>query len=86
MGQKNSKKEAGAGNNDVNAPPEVNFDDFEVLRAIGRGAFGKVIIERRQIKALDITKKLFYQNYLTFILYIYVFIKVCLIEQKALNC
>ena len=24
------------------SPPEVSFDDFEVLRAIGRGAFGKV--------------------------------------------
>ena len=44
MGQKNSKNtEAGAGSNDINSPPEVTFDDFEVLRAIGRGAFGKVI-------------------------------------------
>ena len=55
MGQKNSKNtEAGAGNNDINSPPEVTFDDFEVLRAIGRGAFGKVIMNFLQFQILQL--------------------------------
>ena len=27
----------------TNLSPEVNFEDFEVLRAIGKGTFGKVL-------------------------------------------
>lgn len=43
MGQKNTKSSGiNGGRDNVNTPPEVSFDDFEVLRAIGRGAFGKV--------------------------------------------
>ena len=41
MGGRSSKNE------DRNGPPpkpEVGFDDFELLRAIGRGSFGKVRI------------------------------------------
>ena len=39
MGQKNTKTIDGGAETES---PEVTFDDFEVLRAIGRGAFGKV--------------------------------------------
>ena len=43
MGQKNTKSSGiDGGRDNINTPPEVTFDDFEVLRAIGRGAFGKV--------------------------------------------
>ena len=43
MGAKHSKSVDGAINEGgAGSPPDVNFDDFEVLRAIGRGAFGKV--------------------------------------------
>ncbi len=52
MGKKNSKHHfGGSGASDSESdgpgpgpppPLEVGFDDFEVLRAIGRGAFGKV--------------------------------------------
>ena len=50
MGQKNTKNSGINGNRDNgNAPPEVSFDDFEVLRAIGRGAFGKVYLKSYQI-------------------------------------
>ena len=50
MGQKNTKNSGMNGNRDNgNAPPEVSFDDFEVLRAIGRGAFGKVYLKNYQI-------------------------------------
>ena len=47
MGGKHTKTaESGTdlGKDDIKSPPEVSFDDFEVLRAIGRGAFGKVRI------------------------------------------
>ena len=50
MGQKNTKNSGINGSRDNgNAPPEVSFDDFEVLRAIGRGAFGKVELKSFQI-------------------------------------
>ncbi len=55
MGKKNSKillngaSEDGSGDGDgdedgLGPPPQmqIGFDDFEILRAIGRGAFGKV--------------------------------------------
>ena len=45
MGAKHTKSLDGGvdvGKDPTNLPPEVSFDDFEVLRAIGRGAFGKV--------------------------------------------
>ena len=46
MGQKHSKTTEGvAGCDAINSAPEVTFDDFEVLRAIGRGAFGKVRVK-----------------------------------------
>ena len=46
MGQRQTKNTGSFGDGDTvnDIPPEVSFDDFEVLRAIGRGAFGKVII------------------------------------------
>lgn len=28
-------------------PPSVNFDHFQILRAIGKGSFGKVSLARR---------------------------------------
>jgi len=39
MGGRNSKSEDSPG---PPPKPEVGFDDFELLRAIGRGSFGKV--------------------------------------------
>ena len=39
MGGRTSKNEDRPG---PPPKPEVGFDDFEVLRAIGRGSFGKV--------------------------------------------
>ena len=44
MGQRQTKNTRNSGDTVNDIPPEVSFDDFEVLRAIGRGAFGKVII------------------------------------------
>ena len=44
MGQRQTKNTSGFGDTSNDIPPEVSFDDFEVLRAIGRGAFGKVIL------------------------------------------
>jgi hypothetical protein len=51
MGKNNSKlnssgnSQGSGGSSSVGPPPEqVCFDDFEVLRAIGRGSFGKVTI------------------------------------------
>ena len=44
MGQRQTKNTGSFGDTVNDIPPEVSFDDFEVLRAIGRGAFGKVII------------------------------------------
>ena len=44
MGQRQTKNTSSFGDAGNEIPPEVSFDDFEVLRAIGRGAFGKVII------------------------------------------
>ena len=44
MGQRQTKNTSSFGDTGNEIPPEVSFDDFEVLRAIGRGAFGKVII------------------------------------------
>ena len=44
MGQRQGKNSGSFGDTVSDIPPEVSFDDFEVLRAIGRGAFGKVII------------------------------------------
>ena len=44
MGQRQTKNTGSSGDTLNDIPPEVSFDDFEVLRAIGRGAFGKVMI------------------------------------------
>ena len=44
MGQRQTKNTGSFGDTANDIPPEVSFDDFEVLRAIGRGAFGKVMI------------------------------------------
>ena len=43
MGGRQTKTGQGTSTGDsTEDPPEVSFDDFEVLRAIGRGTFGKV--------------------------------------------
>ena len=69
MGQKNTKPSGiGGGEENKNAPPEVSFDDFEVLRAIGRGAFGKVkrLISTLNIIRLDnLSTNINYNNYVT---------------------
>ena len=40
------------GKDAITSPPEVSFDDFEVLRAIGRGAFGKVRFDTYYLETL----------------------------------
>jgi hypothetical protein len=42
MGKRGSKPAVARASSLAAPPQEVSFDDFEVLRAIGRGAFGKV--------------------------------------------
>ena len=43
FGLKSSSSASQASNKEGQPPPEeMSFNDFEVLRAIGRGAFGKV--------------------------------------------
>jgi len=49
MGKNNSKFGLPSAEDGQPPPEEVCFDDFEVLRAIGRGAFGKVcLVERKR--------------------------------------
>ncbi len=47
MGGRTSKNEDRKG---PPPKPEVGFDDFEVLRAIGRGSFGKVRFEHLTLR------------------------------------
>ncbi len=83
MGKKNSKHlGSGSDSNDdeddgPGPPPqtEVGFDDFEVLRAIGRGAFGKVTFQEDDI--------IFFFSLKLVLSFFLRPTQVCLVERKS---